>query len=354
MFGVVSTPLSRMPASLGPVRLPAWSVSLGEPVVALTASSDSRWVAAMTSEGTLGILEASTGAILHRIAAHAGGGFRAVFHPNASLIATSGADGHVRFWDPSTGRSLGQVAAGSAWAEHLEWSGSGVWLAAAAGKTVTVISESLAVHRILKNHPSTVSALCWRADSEALAVGCYGGVHLYQADSENAAALLPWKTSLVSLAWSSDHRWLVAGTQDCSIQIWPLPFETGNELAMSGYPAKVRELAWHHTGKYLATGGGEQVMVWDCSGAGPAGTTPRILEGHTARVSALAYQARGHFLASVAPDGLLLVWNAKRPSPIAHAVLGRSLTTVVWLKTDETVIAGCREGFVFALTGLTS
>ena len=92
--------------------------------------------------------------------------------------------------------------------------------------------------------------------------------------------------------WSPNQRWIVAGTQELSIQIWPLPFRAGEELAMSGYAGKVRELAWHHGGRYLATGGSEQIMVWDCGGHGPSGTTPRILEGHTERITALAYQAR--------------------------------------------------------------
>jgi hypothetical protein len=39
---------------------------------------------------------------------------------------------------------------------------------------------------------------------------------------------------------------------------------------MSGYEAKVRSLAWHHSGRYLATDGGQEPMVWDCSGKGPA------------------------------------------------------------------------------------
>ena len=75
--------------------------------------------------------------------------------------------------------------------------------------------------------------------------------------------------------------------------------ESGRELHMSGYPSKVRELSWDFTGRFLATGGGDVICVWDCGGSkGPEGTTPKMLEGHGATVSAVAWQRRGFLLAS--------------------------------------------------------
>ena len=35
-------------------------------------------------------------------------------------------------------------------------------------------------------------------------------------------------------------------------------------------PGQVRQLSWNPTGKYLATGGGDRVTVWDCTPPGPA------------------------------------------------------------------------------------
>ena len=43
---------------------------------------------------------------------------------------------------------------------------------------------------------------------------------------------------------------------------------------MSGYSTKVRELSWHANSRFLATGGGPAVVVWDFSGKGPAGSKP--------------------------------------------------------------------------------
>ena len=40
---------------------------------------------------------------------------------------------------------------------------------------------------------------------------------------------------------------------------------------MYGFPTKVLELSWNSTGRWLATGGSSSVILWDCSGKGPAG-----------------------------------------------------------------------------------
>jgi WD40 repeat protein len=114
---------------------------------------------------------------------------------------------------------------------------------------------------------------------------------------------------------------------------------------MSGYDAKVRGLAWHHSGRYLATDGGQELMVWDCSGKGPAGSTPRILEGHPARVSSLAYQKAGHLLASGCQAGRVLFWNAGKSSqPLRATALAGAVTALTWLPGDTRVVAGCQDG----------
>ena len=342
-----------MRVSSEPARPAEWLIPLGEPIIALTGSPDSAQIAALTTEGKLVIVEAATGRIFHELAAHPSGGFRVAWHPKAHLVASSGADGQVKFWDPATGKLLRQISLGTAWVEELEWSPTGAWLAVAAGRIVTLLTPDFDVKHTLKNHVSTVTGLGWRTDGQVLGVACYGGVQLYEARTGQPTELLPWKTSLVSLGWSPDQRWVVAGTQDMSVQIWPLPFHEGDELAMNGYPFKVRELAWHHSGKYLATGGDQQILVWDFSGEGPAGTTPQILVGHTARIAALAYQSGGQLLASGGQDGRLLWWNVRHPAPLGESQFAAPLTAVRWSRNDKTVIVGGQDGTVALVTPIT-
>ena len=89
------------------------------------------------------------------------------------------------------------------------------------------------------------------------------------------------------LTASPDGRWLVSGNQDPSVHLW-IP-ETGIELHMSGYETKVKHLSYDHTSRWLATSGGREACIWDCSGDGPEGREPMMLP-HNARVVAVAFQ----------------------------------------------------------------
>lgn len=328
-----------------PLRPADWILDLGEPVASLSVSPDGSHAAVIGTEGNAWIVNAAEGRVTRTFRAHEEGGFRAGWSPAGNVVATSGQDGQIGLWDPLTGERIQSFPAGAAWAEQLAWAPRGDELAVSAGKVLTLWKPSQGVVHTLKDHKSTIAALAWRADGSRLAAACYGGVAVYDPASGRKTDDLPWKTSLVSLAISPDSRWVVAGTQELSVQIWPLPFREGEELAMSGYSAKVRDLAWHQSGRYLATGGGEEIMVWDCSGAGPAGTTPRILQGHGGKVSALAYQRVGHVLASGAQDGTILFWNAGKSSqPLRMVRLAAAVTALQWAPDGKKVLVGCHDG----------
>lgn len=330
-----------------PLRPPDWQVPLGDPIAQLSWSPDGLTLVAAGVDGRVAVLDVAEGRLRHGYQAHADGLFRAAFSPTENLLATTGQDGAAKLWNPLTGELLHTLSFGKTWVEQLAWSPQGGWLAVAAGKKLRLWQPVTGVVHEFTDHRSTVAALAWRADGQRLATACYAGAEVWEAATGKHVESLPWNTSLISLAWSSDGRWLVAGTQEQSVQIWELPFRPGGELAMSGYAAKVRELAWHYSGRYLATGGGESVMVWDCAGKGPAGTTPRILEGHVGKVNALDYQRAGHLLASGANDGNVLLWNAgKSSNALRQFRLGSPVTEVRWSPDGKRVAIGCHDGSV--------
>ncbi len=330
-----------------PLRPLDWSLPFGDPVAQLSWSPDGSRLGAGGVDGRAAILDARDGRVLHGFIAHEGGLFRAAFSPAEDLFATSGQDGRAKLWDPLTGAQLHSLEGGAAWVEQLAWSPRGGWVAVGAGRKLHLWHPARGVVHVSAAHRSTVAALAWRPDGSRVAAACYSGAEVWDAEAGTHVETLPWKTSLISLAWSPDGRWVVGGTQEQSIQIWELPFHPGDELAMSGYATKVRELAWHPSGRYLATGGGEPIMVWDCAGKGPAGSTPRILEGHAGLVTALDYQRTGHLLASGAQDGSVLLWNAgKSSTALRRFQAGDPVTEVRWSPDGKRVAIGCRDGTI--------
>jgi WD40 repeat protein len=196
-----------------------------------------------------------------------------------------------------------------------------------------------------KDHTSTVSDLAWRPGSRELTVSAYGTVLLRSSDADAPLKQFVWKGSVLVLCWSPDGNFLATGDQDATVHFWL--YRSGQDLQMSGYPVKVRELSWDATSRYLATGGGPAVTIWDCGGKGPAGTTPLQLEGHDGLVTALAYQGKGTLLASGGEDGRVLLWQpGKAKGPLSQADVGSGVVQLSWAPDDRSVAVGTEEGRV--------
>jgi WD40 repeat protein len=176
--------------------------------------------------------------------------------------------------------------------EHVAWGPKGDYLVSAAGKRLRLWKPDGTLVQAYPDTVSTTSAVIWSPRGKEFAAAGYGGVTIVRPGStDDLTTQFPWKGSILALAWSPDGNMLAGGGQDATVHFWYV--KSGEDLMMAGYPTKVRELAWDPTSRFLATGGGEVVVVWDCSGDGPAGSTPLAFELHAKPLSAVAFQHRG-------------------------------------------------------------
>jgi WD40 repeat protein len=153
----------------------------------------------------------------------------------------------------------------------------------------------------------------------------------------------------ISLAWSPDGKVFAHGNQEATINFWYA--ESAEHLQMSGYANKVRELSWDPTGRYLATGGGSAVCIWDCGGKGPEGSTPQMLQDNDSSrpISALTFQHRGFLIISGTMDGKLNLWqpaNKKSPGVGSDQLDDVEVSAAVWSPDDKQLIAGTGSGRV--------
>jgi len=237
---------------------------------------------------------------------------------------------------------------GAPWVERVVWSVDGTLLASAAGRKVRLWSAAGELVREFADHPSTVADIQWKPGARELASAAYGQIAMLHADRAEPLQTLKWQGSQLVLAWSPDAKHLATGDQDCTVHFWIM--RTGEDLMMSGYPSKVRELSWDHTSRYLATGGSPVPCVWDVSGAGPAGTKPKLLEGHGDKVTSLAYQHAGPLLASAAADGEVILWQPDRHErALCRVELATELTHIAWAPDDGAMAVGDARGGVAAL-----
>jgi WD40 repeat protein len=150
---------------------------------------------------------------------------------------------------------------------------------------------------------------------------------------------------MLALAWSPNGQYLCHGNQDSTVHFWMV--RSGKELQMWGYPTKVRELTWDSRSRYLASGGGTQITIWDCTGKGPADTKPIVLKFHDEPVSQLVYLHNGPLLASGCGGGRIAVWEpgkGKHTKPLFTATLSSGVTQLAWSPGDESLAASSEDG----------
>ncbi|HEY0947566.1 MAG TPA: WD40 repeat domain-containing protein [Opitutaceae bacterium] len=340
-----------------------WPAQLDDYVIDLGWSADGAQLAAASAAGPVYLFASTDGAKQHEFAAHEGGTNALAWHPAQRLLATGGQDGAVKLWDAATGQHTATAELGNAWVEQLAWRPSAFHaqlsplntqpplLAAAAGRQLTLLNPDGSVRHAFKPAPKTLSALAWHPGGGAVASAYFGGVCLWDADDFLAQKEFAYGNGIHALVWSPDGRWLVSGNQDPSVHLW-LP-EEDQEFHMSGYEGKVKELSFDHTGRWLATGGGKDACLWDCSGTGPEGREP-LMFPHDAKVCAVAFQRTHGLLASASQDGVLQLWSPERKQPLRATVrMPAAATKLAWSPDDELLAVGTENGTVFVLRCLS-
>lgn len=111
-------------------------------------------------------------------------------------------------------------------------------------------------------------------------------------------------TSIVSLAFNPNGKYVVSGDSEGVIKIWNLT--NGEDRSMES-PGKSwgSDLVFSPDGAQIASSDGNNIILWN------AETTEQVsvLEGHTDWVSRLTYSADGSILASGGNDNTIRLWD---------------------------------------------
>jgi WD40 repeat protein len=327
-----------------------WHARLEDFITQVAWSPDGAHLAATGVSGQLFIWDAA-GKIRHRIEpAHRDGCDALAWRPDGAALATAGRDGKWRLWNAADGGMMVECEAGAAWPEHAVWGadpGKRVRLALSAGNKVSLWDEQGAPVNEPIAFPRPVAELAWTTGGRFV-VAWSSGVSVREGGTGAEQNLFTARDPILAMALSPSARWLMTGNQDCSVHVWNI--ESGVEMHMRGFPAKVRQLAWHRGSRWLATGGGPTIAVWDCSGRGPEGRTPTLLEWHEDQVTALHYQPAGDWLASGARDGSVAVWSpTQRETLVTGAKIAGGVTRVAWSPDGARLAVGGENGEVQVL-----
>lgn len=326
-----------------------WYLDVGDYVIDLAWSPSGQQIAFVTVEGQAFLVDQATvKGELRPLGSHGGGASSVAWRFDGKELATAGQDGTVKIWSPATGQLIRELRAGADWVAKVVYHPQSPMLATAAGRIVRIWNADRQVQHESSTHASTIADIAWNPDGSSLAAAAYNGVTNHILKSLDRPRHYEWKGSSLKLAWSPTSKYIATGEQDSTVHFWSV--KTGDDCQMWGFPSKVLELSWHHTGNYLATGGADTVTVWDCSGPGPRGRKPKMLEGHVTKLSQLVFQHRNDLLASGDTDGVVMIWNPlKSTQQVAGRYFESTISRLEWSPDNQMLAVGQRAGVVTGL-----
>jgi WD40 repeat protein len=231
-------------------------------------------------------------------------------------VVSGGDDGKVVTTDAGSSRVLATDPK-QRWIDHIALGPDGA-VAWSAGKTVFAQSKELRQYEA----PSTVGGLAFLPKGFRLAIAHYNGATLWFPNAPQAAPeRLEWKGSHLGATISPDGRFLVTTMQEPMLHGWRLADR--QHMRMSGYAARVTSLDWSVGGRWLATSGSTQVILWPFqTKEGPMGKQPRLLAPAEPRVAVVACHPKLDIVAAGYGDGMVLIVRiddgaeilAKKPS----------------------------------------
>ena len=279
------------------------------------------------------------------IAVHGGGILCAT--SDGRRLVSGGDDGKVASLDAKGEVTVLATDAKRRWIDNVALHPDGAF-AWSAGKTAFVRSgkdqeKSLEV-------PSTVGGLAFAPKGLRLAVAHYNGVTLWFPNMAGTPEFLPWAGSHLAVTFSPDNKFLVTAMHEPALHGWRLA--DTRHMRMTGYPSRVRSIAWSAGGKALATSGADMVIMWPfASKDGPMGKEPAMLAPLKSRVTAVACHPDQAILVCGYEDGTVLMVRLSDGAEIlVHKNGGAAIAGLAWSAKGTLLAFAAEDGEAGLLT----
>jgi len=280
-----------------------------------------------------------------RVAIH--GGAILASASDGARIVTGGDDGKLVVSDGDGAHEVVATDDKKRWVDQVALGPDGA-IAWSAGKVAHVRTGKGVVRSY--EAPSTVAGLCFAPKGFRVAVAHYNGVSFWFPNASAAPEKFEWKGSHLGVTISPDGKFLVTTMQESTLHGWRIA--DSKHMRMSGYSARVRSLSWTPDGKFLATSGFEQLILWPFDGKdGPMGRQPTLLARSDARVAVVACHPKQPVAAAGYADGAVWLVRLDDGALIeARAADGDPVSALGWSASGQLLAFGTEGGDAGVLT----
>jgi WD40 repeat protein/tRNA A-37 threonylcarbamoyl transferase component Bud32 len=283
-----------------------WDVATREQRAVLTKigtaalSPDGTLLAWGDEDGAIKFWDIATGQERRAFRGHKGKVSAVAFAPDGQVLASAGEDKTIRLWSPTTGelrtpRNVGDTITTLAVAPQGK---AVVWIHRFGGRVVLWYPDSGRT-RTIAFAPGVQSWLAFAPDGRTLALGM---TDFYRLQSPSHRP--PDGQTFYGPSYTlSDNRLF---TKSYAEVLKVVDVATGQERVLRGHTAGISRLAFSSDGRTLATASDDMsVRLWDIN----TGRERAVLRGHMDGLSALAFVPDASFLVTGSQDGTVKRWD---------------------------------------------
>ena len=328
---------------------------LQQPITALAWSADGEFLAIASAGGELLLLDFLAGCE-ELLRGNRDSSLDVVgFSSDGQFLMAAGQDGELLLWElGGTGvrpLAMDPIRLGGGWIDAAAWQPGGLLLAVAARRELRLWDGASRQWREPPLElPGTIQTLAWSADGVQLAASCHGELVLWQPGLRRPSDLPlrnPIASAGLAVAFSCPGHHLACGMLDRSLLVWP-PGCHGQPWQFSGFPAKVRQLAWSdqqgRLAPLLASAAAEAVILWTQVQQGSRAWQPEPLHWHHQRVTGLACAPGSTRLASASNDGTVALWDGRGRLLQVLEGQGAGFNGLAWRADGRHLAAGDSRG----------
>ena len=296
-------------------------------------------------DGAVHVADVGAPADWQRIEAHDGAVLAMVADAREHGFITGGDDGALQRISAGGGVSR-LFASGGKWVEQLASFAErrdGL-IACAVGKQAHIF-DAAGVRLKSLPHPSTVTGLAFDAKGKRLAASHYNGASLWftQSKTDNPR-VLEWKGSHIGVCLHPAMEAVVTAMQENALHGWRLA--DTQHMRMSGYPAKCESMGFTRSGKWLASGGADCIVLWPFFGGGPMGKPPvELAQIENILCTRVACHPKDELVAAGFADGSVLIAQIATQRVVVVAEAGAApVSALAWSPDGARLAFGTEHG----------